>query len=681
MPDRGRSSDNEVARLTRRLDRERLARREAETIAERTTRELYAKVTERTRELESLVAMGRDLAKALDGHGIADLIAMHIAQAVGFDECGIYTWDRPTNTVLTSGYFPIGRRPLLDDAYSLVEYPETSRVLTSQQPSVIRSSDASADPSEVRFLQSLGGTVMAQLPIVVNGQSIGTVELLSRTGATLDPWQLTLAQTMANEAGIMLENSRLYGEIRHQALHDILTGLPNRALLGDRLEHALARRRSDNLIALLFVDIDDFKLVNDTFGHDVGDQVLEAAAQRIQALIRQGDTASRLSGDEFGILLEDLSSLDAADATAARVVDAFKAPLQAGDRTIQLSVSVGVGLVADSLHSAEELIRNADFAMYAAKQSGKGQYRRYEATERRVADERARLQADLRGAVLRKELVLHYQPIIDLRSGVVTGFEALVRWQHPDLGFMLPASFIPLAEETGAIVQIGAWVLITACEQLASWQKLSPTLAMSINLSGRQLQDPSIVGEVSRVLERTGLEPRSLTLEMTESVLVSEPAAEATLLQLKALGVRLAIDDFGTGYSSISYLRRFPVDILKIDREFINEVESSEGEALLRGIVLLGRSLGLELVAEGIERPAQVARVIATTCEQGQGFLFGRPVDAVTAARRLQARGAPAKWLPVSGRNLPATVAVEPQERIEHRRRRDDRAPLGSHAS
>lgn len=679
MPDVGRLSDDDVARLQRRLDRERLARREAETIAERTTRELYAKVEERTRELESLVAMGRDLAKALEGHGIADLIAMHIAQAVGFDECGIYTWDRPNNTVVTSGYFPIGRRQLLDDVYSLVEYPETGHVLTTQQPSVIRSSDASADPSEVRFLESLGGTVMAQLPIVVNGLSIGTVELLSRSGAILDEWQLTLAQTMANEAGVMLENSRLYREIRHQALHDTLTGLPNRALLGDRLDHALARRRSDNLIALLFVDIDDFKVINDTFGHEVGDQVLVAVAQRVQALVRQGDTAARLSGDEFGILLEDLSAPDAADIAAARVVDAFLTPLEVGDRAMHLSVSVGVGLATASLNSAEELIRNADFAMYAAKQSGKGQYRTYEATERRVADARSQLQVDLRGAVQRDELVLHYQPIIDLRSGVVTGFEVLVRWQHPEHGFMLPASFIPLAEETGAIVQIGAWVLMTACEQLAAWQKRGPTLAISINLSGRQFQDPSLVGEVSRVLERTGLDPMSLTLEVTETVLVAEPAAESTLLQLKALGVRLAIDDFGTGYSSISYLRRFPVDILKIDREFIKEVESPEGEALLRGIVQLGRSLGLELVAEGIERPAQVARVVAAACDLGQGFHFGRPVSAAAASRRLRVRFVRAAGLPAPGRMLHVTATVARQETIDPRRRRVDRDPLGSH--
>jgi diguanylate cyclase (GGDEF)-like protein len=632
-----RSSDTDVARLRRRLDRERMARREAESIAERTTRELYAKVADRTRELESLVAMGRDLAKALDGHGIADLIAEHIARAVVFDECGIYSWDRLNDAVLTAGYFPLGRRPILQDVYALDEYPETRQVLTSQRSSVVRSSDPSADPSEVRFLESLGGTVMAQLPIVVNGQAIGTVELLSRSGATLDAWQLTLAQTMANEAGIMLENSRLYGEIRHQALHDSLTELPNRALLGDRLEHALARRRSDSLIALLFVDVDDFKLVNDAFGHGVGDTVLTAVARRLRGLIREGDTAARLSGDEFAILVEDLTSAEDADAAASRVVNAFRAPLDVGGQAIQLSVSVGVGLADASPHSAEELIRNADFAMYAAKQAGKGQHRTYDAGERQIADERVRLQRDLRGAVARNELLVHYQPIIDLRSGAVTSCEALVRWQHPQRGLLLPASFVPQAEETGAIVEIGAWVLETACAQLVHWQRSSPGLSVSVNLSGRQLQDPSLVGDVRRVLERTGIAPASLVLEMTETVLVADPASESTLARLKALGVRLAIDDFGTGYSSISYLRRFPVDILKIDREFIKEVESREGQALLRGIVQLGRSLGLTLIAEGIERSAQLARITETSCEQGQGFLFGRPTESSGIAKLLQA--------------------------------------------
>lgn len=650
MADEDRATEQQIGRLRRRLQRERLARLEAETIAEVTTRELYAKVAERTRELESLVAMGRDLARALDGHGLADLIASHIAGAVDFDECGIYSWDRPTDAVRTVGYFPADRRASLDDMYALVDYPETRRVLVSQRASVIIPSDPTADPSEVRFLRSLGGTLMAQLPIVINGQAIGTVELLSLSGASLDEWQLALAQTMANEAGIMLENSRLYAEIRHQAMHDALTGLPNRALLGDRLEHALSRRRPDQLIALLFVDVDDFKLVNDTFGHDIGDQVLSAVARRLEGLMRVGDTVARLSGDEFGILLEDLVDAEAAHGVAARVLEAFQAPLVAGDRTIRLSVSVGVGLASASLHSAEELIRNADFAMYAAKQSGKSRYRVYDAIERQLADERVRLEADLEGAIARNELRIQYQPIVDLRSGVATSLEALVRWQHPDRGLLLPASFIPMAEETDAILELGAWVLATACEQLRQWQVRRPGLAVSVNLSGRQLHDPALVDGVRRVLERTGIDPASLILEVTESILVTESTAEATLRRLKMLGVRLAIDDFGTGYSSISYLRRFPIDILKIDREFTKDVESPEGDALLRGIVQLGRSLGIELVAEGIERPAQLARIAATTCEKGQGFLLGRPTEPSDVARLLRAGRLPAAIAPRSRR-------------------------------
>ncbi len=654
-----RPPDSEIARLRRRLERERLARHEAEAIAERTTRELYDKIADRTRELESLVAMGRDLAKSLDNHGLADLIATHIAQAVDFDECGIYTWDRLHNTVRTSGYFPADRRALLDDVYSLVEYPETERVLLTQQPSVIVPSDPTADPSEVRFLTDLGGTIMVQLPIVVNGQTIGTVELLSRSGATLDEWQLTLAQTMANEAGIMLENARLYAEVRHQSLHDSLTGLPNRALLGDRLGHALARRRrAGQLIALLFVDVDDFKLVNDTFGHEVGDQTLASVARRLEALVREGDTVAHLSGDEFAILIEDLTGPHAANLAAARVTDAFLAPLEAGDRQIRVSVSVGVGLATAALRSTNDLIRNADFAMYTAKQSGKGQFRVYDPVERQIADARVQLQADLRNAVIRNELRLHYQPIIDLRSGVTTSMEALVRWEHPERGLLLPASFIPLAEETEAIVEIGAWVLATACDRLADWQRLRPGLAVSVNLSGRQLQDPGLVGDVSSALERTGIDPKSLILEVTETILVADPTAESMLFRLKALGVRLAIDDFGTGYSSISYLRRFPVDILKIDREFTKEVESPEGEALLRGIVQLGRSMGLELVAEGIERRAQVARIAAAGCDQGQGYFFARPTESDGVARLLMAGRLPAA-LPATSRPRPAQTDMK----------------------
>jgi diguanylate cyclase (GGDEF)-like protein len=630
-------STTEVERLRRRLERERKARREAELIAERTTRVLHDEVAARTRELESLVAMGRDLAVALDSHGFADVIARHAAQAVGFDECGIYVWERDDDFVTTAGYFPPERRAVLEDRYELGAYPETREVLMARRPSVIDSTDPNADTAEVRFLRDLGGSLMFQIPMVVNGRSIGTVELLARTGQSLDEWQLALAQTMANEAGVMLENSRLYAQIRHQAFHDALTGLPNRALLLDRLEHALERGRGANapLVALMFIDLDDFKVVNDSFGHEVGDEVLRAVAARLQRFSRSGDTVARLSGDEFSILMEDLDDGTAASTVAARIIAAFDAPVHVDGRDVDVSMSVGVDIGRSSSHSADGLIRNADFAMYSAKRAGKAQFRVYRHGERQMADDEARLRFDIRHALSREDFRIHYQPIVDLRTGAIRAVEALVRWQHPERGLLLPGSFIPIAEEIGVIVEIGAWVLEQACTDLRTWQRTHPDLAVSVNLSGRQLQDPGLVDHVRGVLRSSGVGPTSLIVEVTETVLVSDPSAEAQLRRLKALGVRLAIDDFGTGYSSISYLRRFPVDSLMIDREFTSDVVSPEGSALLGGIVQLGRSLGLEIVAEGIEEPDQRDRIAATLCDQGQGYLFARPAPFADVTRLL----------------------------------------------
>jgi diguanylate cyclase (GGDEF)-like protein len=637
----------EVERLRLRLVRERRARREAERIAEQSTRALYAEVAERTRELESVVAMGREVAAAFDSHTVGDLIASHLAQAVGFDECGIYAWERADDLVRTVGYYPPERRTLLRDVYPLAEFPETARVLASRKVSVVDAADTAADPSEIRFLVGLGGRLMFQIPMIVNGQAIGTVELLSRTGSSLTDRQVAIAQTMANEAGILFENARLYAQIRHQAFYDHLTGLPNRALFTDRVEHALARRvgEDDRRSALLFVDIDDFKVINDRYGHGVGDQVLAGVATRLHLILRPGDTVARLSGDEFGVLVEDVTDQRKVRSIAARVVRAFDRPINTPDRQVRVSVSVGVAMGTVAI-DADGLIRNADFAMYGAKQSGKGRYRVYVAAARVAADVGARLRMDLRGAVGRGELRLHYQPIVDLPTGAIRSVEALVRWQHPERGLLHPAAFISIAEESGAIMDLGSWVLETACTQLRAWQERMPGLALAVNVSGRQLQDPGLVDHVRRALRLSGIAPSSLILEMTESILIAAPAAEAMLRELKAIGVRLAIDDFGTGYSSISYLRRFPIDILKIDLEFTREIETPEGEALFGGIVQLGRSLGLEIVAEGIERSIQRDLVTRSTCDLGQGYLFARP----------QAPEAIADWVAMS--SLPGSDVV-----------------------
>ena len=513
----------------------------------------------------------------------------------------------------------------------------------SGQRSITDPADPTADSSEVSFLLGMGGKLMIQLPMNVGGRTIGTVELISLSGQMLSDRQIDLAQSMASEAGVMLENARLYAEVRHQAFHDHLTGLPNRALLGDRMEHALARGRAPKLplVGLVFVDVDDFKVINDSHGHEVGDRALIAISQRLQQLVRSGDTVARFSGDEFAILIEDLESPEDAHLAARRVVRAFQKPLTVAGREITMSVSVGVDVGNALSTTPEDLVRNADFAMYIAKASGKSQHEVYQASARAAADDGAKMRSDLRGAVRRGELRLHYQPIIELRSGRIRSFEALIRWQHPERGLLSPAAFIPTAEATGAIIGIGDWVLETACKQLRAWQELEPELAVSVNLSGSQLHDGHVIEHVASILDRTGLDPRTLILEMTETILVADPGAERVLRELQNLGVRLAIDDFGTGYASISYLRRFAVDILKIDREFTDAVDTAEGTALLGGITQLGRSLGLELVAEGIERPRQAELVRNAGCDLGQGFLFARPAPPEDAAALLRPGGLP----------------------------------------
>ncbi|HEY8818436.1 MAG TPA: EAL domain-containing protein [Candidatus Limnocylindrales bacterium] len=432
------------------------------------------------------------------------------------------------------------------------------------------------------------------------------------------------------------DRKNLENELAHKALHDPLTGLPNRHLLMDRLEHALRSRRSTET-SLLFLDVDDFKTVNDRYGHDVGDQVLKEIASRLVGAVRPGDTVSRLSGDEFAIVLEDPTESHAPDIAAQRILEAVARPIEVREHRLALTVSIGSAVAAGHSTLADDLLRNADFAMYAAKLAGRAQYRRYAAEDRAAADDDARLEADLPGAVTRGELRIHYQPIVDLPTGSIGGVEALVRWQHPERGLLAPGRFIPMAERSGSIVEIGEWVLETACRDLRAWQGDAPALSLAVNLSGRQLESSSLYGHVRQALTRNHIAPATLILEVTETVLLADPTAVDKLERLKTLGVRLAIDDFGTGYSSISYLRRFPVDILKIDREFIDGADSPDGLKLLRGIAQLGRLVGLELIAEGIERFEQIAPIVEAGCVSGQGYLLARPVDASAFTRLLAA--------------------------------------------
>ena len=427
------------------------------------------------------------------------------------------------------------------------------------------------------------------------------------------------------------ERRSLEEQLRYQAFHDALTGLPNRALFMDRLDHALARaRRGDPSLAVLFLDLDDFKSVNDSLGHGAGDELLVKVADRLHRSLRETDTAARMGGDEFAILLEDALDVNAPAQVGDRILAALRDPFDIQEQRVRISGSVGVALYTGPEQTAEEMLRHADVAMYAAKTLGKDRLTTFQRELHHATIDRHQLRSEIHGALESGQFTLAYQPLMELGREEITGVEALVRWRHPQRGVIPPDEFIPLAEETGLIVPLGRWVLNEACRQSQAWAlSTGRPIKMSVNLSGRQIEDPALVSDVASALADSGLDASLLTLEITESVLLRD--VDAVLLQLtelKRLGIRLAIDDFGTGYSSLSYLRRFPVDVLKIDQSFIASVDSGAAEgALVRSIVSLAQILELETVAEGIEESGQLEALRALGVHEGQGHFFARPLE------------------------------------------------------
>jgi diguanylate cyclase (GGDEF)-like protein/PAS domain S-box-containing protein len=436
------------------------------------------------------------------------------------------------------------------------------------------------------------------------------------------------------------ERVRFQNELEHQAFHDALTGLANRVLFKDRVEHALTgAARTGVKVAVLFMDVDDFKLVNDSYGHMLGDHLLVQVAERLGAVLRTSDTAARLGGDEFAILLEGTADLHEACQVAERALSLFADSFLIESAELTISVSIGVAISDGSHTSAEQLLRDADVAMYSAKANGKDRFQVFEPAMQTAVHERLELANELRQAIERDEFKVYYQPIVEISNEQIIGCEALVRWVHPRLGLLLPDSFIQLAEETGLIIPIGDHVLAQACRQLRLWRHrpgIGP-MRMAVNLSPRQLKDPLLISKVREALRDAKVEPDLLTLEITEMALVEDTYATlARLRDLKSLGVRLSIDDFGTGYSSLSYLRQFPVDAVKIAKPLVDHIaEGDDNSALARAIIALGQTLRLEVVAEGIEHEEQMLELRHLGCEFGQGFYSSRPIDAARLTRLL----------------------------------------------
>ncbi len=422
------------------------------------------------------------------------------------------------------------------------------------------------------------------------------------------------------------------GKIRHQAYHDSLTGLPNKSRFGEYLQEAINRPvRGANKFALMFVDLDRFKIINDSMGHDAGDRLIQIAGDRLAALTRESDVLFRWGGDEFTIILENIGEVDDVSAIAQRIIKGMCAPISVGKHELVVTASIGIAIYPTDSESSEALIKNADAAMYHAKAAGRNRYEFYAPEMNAKAKERLELESGLQKALQNEEFILHYQPKYGVNSGNLAGVEALLRWQHPGYGLVMPDQFIPALEENGLINAVGEWVLRTACAQNKMWQDEGyAPFTVSINISAVQFRSRQLIETVARVLDETGLDPGYLELELTESMFISNTeGAINTMYRLKDLGVALSIDDFGSGYSSLSYLKRFPVDYLKIDRSFIKDIEiSNKDAAITNAIAVLAHSLNMKLVAEGVESQGQLEYLKSRGCQELQGFLFSRPVSA-----------------------------------------------------
>lgn len=630
----------EVFSLERRLSRERRARFEAESIAERATSELYEAVQELRRKTSLLEVLGAVATAANEAASVEDAMQVcldricdHTGWPVGH---ALLLSDNVPPDLASSGVWHLQDSGQFDAFVQstagmcfAVGSGLPGRVLATATPAWIsRLSDDDNFPRE-RWATESGLQAGFAFPVLVRSEIAAVLEFFSTESVPPDERLLDVMAQAGAQLGRVIERSRSEARLAHLALHDPLTGLPNRTLLLDRLHQALARSsRTGWSVDMLFVDIDDFKVINDSLGHSAGDAVLLAVAQLLQASVRAMDTIARIGGDEFAVLLENC---DDAVMVAQRIAKALGIPIIVESRETFITVSTGIALGSAGQWRADELLRAADVAMHEAKIRGKDRYQVFEPIMQAAVLKRHELTESLRRSLEAGELLLHYQPEIDLADGRIVGAEALLRWQHPVRGLVAPSEFIPLAEQTGLIVPIGTWVLSEACRQAASWRVDGladwPSF-VSVNLSGRQLKEPGLPSLLASILSETGIDPARLRLEVTESVLMDNAdSAVAVLEALKELGIVLAIDDFGTGYSSLAYLKRFPIDVLKIDRSFVAGLpQDADAKQIVSTVIGLGHGLRMSVVGEGVETDDQGATLRHLGCDAAQGYYFSRPL-------------------------------------------------------
>jgi diguanylate cyclase (GGDEF)-like protein len=576
----------------------------------------------------ALLELSGALAEITTVEGMAASLARATTTVIGADRAAVSIADRDAGQVriVASHGYPADIAARLATFESPIPFNIPNQILYLD--------DASLPAYGFTTQDLAGGRSHVVVPISLDGQIAGWLT----ASVVDDPARLAPSDDLearlgglAAQASTAMRNAQLVEQIRHQALHDALTGLPNRALILDRAEHLLARAQRDHTpVSALFVDLDGFKEINDTLGHAAGDQLLQAVANRLSVVVRQSDTLGRLGGDEFVVLVDGLDGGIGPDAVAERLLDVLREPFTLEDRRdLPLTVTASIGIATAARHStAGDLLRHADVALYQAKAAGKNRSIMFAQAMQTAVRDHLTLHTDLRRALDADQFFLVYQPIYDLRSAALTGVEALLRWKHPTRGVIEPDDFLPTLEETGLIIPIGQWVLDQACRQTAHWHRQGHRIDISVNVSARQLDTDQFIDHVATALTASGLAPSTLTLEITETTIMRDTDDTIRRLQaLKTLGVRLAIDDFGTGYSSLAYLRRFPVDVLKIDRSFITAIaQSTEAGVILHTLVNLGKALGLETLAEGIEHDDQRTNLQTQDCDSGQGFLFAHPL-------------------------------------------------------
>jgi diguanylate cyclase (GGDEF)-like protein len=655
------SPEAEIARLERRLRREMAARQEAEAIAERGLRDLFQRQQE-IKLLESIAVAANEAPGVNDAMKRAlELVGRYASWPLGhlwlvaerhgerhFDSTTIWhdslTRDgeragpvQELRTLTEASEFALGAglpgQVVADAAPVWVDVAGAGLVQFPRLAEIVRAGFAS----------------LFAFPVMIGAEVVAVLEFFSLEKQAPTDSLLRLMAQIGTQLGRVIERRRAQDKLVHDALHDPLTQLGNRKLFLDRLQHLLqrAQRAPDSHFAVLFVDLDRFKSINDGLGHQSGDQLIIGTADRLSSCLRQtdmvardltladGHLVARLGGDEFVILLDRIGSAERAIVVAERIMSVLAEPFDVGGQRVFVTASVGIALSASGYADVEDILRDADIAMYHAKQTGRARWVMFDQTMQLAAVRRLQLEADLRDAMPQGQLFLQYQPIVSPRDARVTGFEALLRWKHPVHGLVPPNEFIPVAEEIGLIEPIGAWVLEQAARQLRDWQQSHDMrLDMSVNVSAVQFADGALVEVVRRVLAETGIKPATLKLELTESAVMADAEhALAVFAQLKALGVRVSLDDFGTGYSSLSYLRRLPIDTLKIDRSFVSQLDRFEDKRQIVEVVLmLARALELDVVAEGVETDAELQLLRDMGSDYVQGYFYHRPLSPEAAA-------------------------------------------------